>query len=119
MHIIYAKKLMIEVVLTIIPGCLFVKLIFYCCSVKNMVLVTVVEGPSKPENKTFFNDDKLPPLPVSSVEETIERYLDSCKAILNEEDLKKTTAACLKFLKEDSHVLQKKLLERSANHQNW
>ena len=84
-----------------------------------MVSVTVVKDQSKLENRTFFHDDKLPSLPVPNIEETIKTYLDSCKAVLDKDDLKKTTLICDKFLKNEAKILQKKLLERSLKCRNW
>ena len=79
----------------------------------------LVKDPSVPENQTFYHDEKLPSLPVPEVKETIEKYLDSCRAILNDEDYEKTKKICQRFVEDDSVVLQEKLLERAAKRRNW
>ena len=84
-----------------------------------MASMFLVQDPSKPENRTFYNDDKLPSLPVPTVNETIKKYLLSCKAILTDEDYEKTEHICQKFVEKDSKILQDKLLERAANYRNW
>ena len=84
-----------------------------------MASMFLVQDPSKPANRTFFNDDKLPSLPVPEINETISKYLSSCRAILSDEDYKKTKEVCQKFIKSDSAFLQKKLLQRAAKHRNW
>ncbi|XP_078494503.1 peroxisomal carnitine O-octanoyltransferase-like [Ciona intestinalis] len=84
-----------------------------------MASVFLVEDPSKAENKTFYNDENLPSLPVPTVQQTIKKYLDSCKAVLTEEEFGKTAAICDKFFKEDGPKLQEKLLERSKVRKNW
>uniref|UniRef100_H2ZAP8 Choline/carnitine acyltransferase domain-containing protein n=1 Tax=Ciona savignyi TaxID=51511 RepID=H2ZAP8_CIOSA len=71
------------------------------------------------ENRTFYNDERLPSLPVPTVEQTIEKYLDSCRAILSDEEYSKTYEICQKFKKQDAPKLQEKLLERSKSHKNW
>ena len=78
-----------------------------------------VKNPSDVKSRTFYNDEKLPPLPVPKVEDTIEKYLDSCKAILSDEDFQKTELICQKFVEKESKVLQAKLLHRAATNRNW
>ncbi|KAJ3112172.1 hypothetical protein HDU96_004873 [Phlyctochytrium bullatum] len=62
---------------------------------------------------TFSNQNSLPRLPIPTLAETAERYLNSCKPLLTEEELAKTTAAVKEFIKPGGYgeVLQARLHE--------
>ncbi|CAK8697219.1 unnamed protein product [Clavelina lepadiformis] len=84
-----------------------------------MASLFLVNDSNQPESKTFYNDSKLPSLPVPSVKQTIEKYLDSCEAVLTADEYEKTVKTCQLFMQNDAPYLQEKLLERATNHRNW
>ncbi|MFI5541909.1 choline/carnitine O-acyltransferase [Nocardia sp. NPDC051900] len=51
---------------------------------------------------TFDYDDELPRLPIPTLEETCERFLERCSPLLTDEELMVTTAAVDQFLALDS-----------------
>ncbi|THD27700.1 Carnitine palmitoyltransferase II [Fasciola hepatica] len=63
----------------------------------------------------------LPTLKVPELEETVARYLKSQEAILDEEQLKKTTDSALRFLRSRGPTLQKELREyaRTNRHTSY
>lgn len=40
----------------------------------------IVKEDASVEERTFFKDELLPSLPLPSIQQTIEKYLDSCRA---------------------------------------
>lgn len=64
--------------------------------------------------KTYEAQDSLPPLPVPSLQETIDKYLQSLIPLLNEEQLERTKKIAQDFIKVDGvgERLQSKLQQR-------
>ena len=48
-------------------------------------------------NSTFSKQDELPRLPIPTLDETLAKYLDSLKPLLNEEEFQKSKLAVEKF----------------------
>ncbi|CAH0557685.1 unnamed protein product [Brassicogethes aeneus] len=66
----------------------------------------------------FRNNLNLPHLPVPSVAQTTEKYLLSVTPFLNNEELNKTKQLLEKF-KLETEILQKHLVHRAKNTENW
>ncbi|TMW67940.1 hypothetical protein Poli38472_007612 [Pythium oligandrum] len=71
--------------------------------------------------KTFAHQAALPHFPVPSVEETLERYVESVKPFLTKDELQKTEALAKDYGKPggEAERLQKVLLKRAEEHENW
>lgn len=69
--------------------------------------------------KTFANDELLPSLPVPSLSQTIEKYLDSVKPLVAEKDYLNTKRIAEEFVNGIGKELHEKLIERSNEHRNW
>jgi len=73
----------------------------------------------KQQNKTFYHDENLPSLPLPTVEQTLAKYLESCRAVLSEEDYLKTEQICKEFARNEAPVLHSLLLKRASEQKNW
>lgn len=71
------------------------------------------------EERTFQYQDSLPSLPVPSLEESLNKYLESVKPFANEEEYKKTEEIVKKFQNGIGEKLHQKLLERAKEKRNW
>lgn len=69
--------------------------------------------------KTFANDELLPSLPVPSLKQTIEKYLDSVKPVVTAEEYLKTQRIAEEFVNGIGKKLHAKLLQRSIEQRNW
>ncbi|XP_054716544.1 peroxisomal carnitine O-octanoyltransferase-like [Uloborus diversus] len=70
-------------------------------------------------DKTFAHDELLPSLPVPSLKQTLEKYLDSVKSFASEEELEHTRRVVNDFEHGIGKELHVKLMERSKHHRNW
>ncbi|XP_069696475.1 peroxisomal carnitine O-octanoyltransferase [Periplaneta americana] len=75
--------------------------------------------PEGDPTRTFANDELLPPLPVPSLRHTLDRYLDSVKPFLNENELRETTKCVAEFERGVGQRLHAKLLQRAQRERNW
>lgn len=64
-----------------------------------------------PQGKTYTHQDKLPKLPIPSLEETCRRYLRALEALQDEDEHQRTKAAVQEFLETDGPQIQDKLKE--------
>ncbi|XP_039268279.2 peroxisomal carnitine O-octanoyltransferase-like isoform X1 [Styela clava] len=78
-----------------------------------------IEKDPDPTKRTFGQDDKLPSLPLPKLNETIQKYMDSCKAAVTKEDFVNTQQISENFVKNEGVQLHKSLLERSQVRRNW
>ncbi|KFM68406.1 Peroxisomal carnitine O-octanoyltransferase, partial [Stegodyphus mimosarum] len=69
--------------------------------------------------KTFAHDEALPSLPVPTLSQTIEKYLDSVKVFVTEEEFENTKKIALNFQNGVGKELHNKLLQRAVNQRNW
>ncbi|CAF1051449.1 unnamed protein product [Adineta ricciae] len=71
--------------------------------------------------KTFEYDNNLPSLPLPTLEHTLERYLDSVRAVVDENDYAKTKEIVEQFAKGVGRELHEQLKARSKaeNGRNW
>ncbi|CAF3947030.1 unnamed protein product [Rotaria sp. Silwood2] len=71
--------------------------------------------------KTFEYDDKLPSLPLPTLEHTLERYLDSVRAVVNDDEYIKTKKIVEQFAKGTGRELHEQLKTNIESHQerNW
>ena len=69
--------------------------------------------------KTFANDETLPDLPVPNLKDTLNRYLDSVKPHVTEDEFLTTTDIVENFEKNEGPILHQRLLERAKTHRNW
>ena len=61
--------------------------------------------------RTYELQDKLPKLPIPSLQESCKTFIESCKPLLNEEQMKETIKLTEEFLKDDtSKQLQEQLI---------
>ena len=74
----------------------------------------------KTSELTFANEENLPSLPLPTIENTVNVYLDSCKAVLKEQEYTEAWEAANQF-KNSPLVAQlhEKLKQRSQLRQNW
>ncbi|PIO55909.1 hypothetical protein TELCIR_22700, partial [Teladorsagia circumcincta] len=69
---------------------------------------------------TFSKQGKLPPLPVSDLYETLDRYLKSALVLLNNDQRRKTRENVEVFRSSTlAEELQKVLTGRKAQMKNW
>ncbi|PIO74192.1 hypothetical protein TELCIR_03810, partial [Teladorsagia circumcincta] len=69
---------------------------------------------------TFSKQGELPPLPVSDLSETLDRYLKSALVLLNNDQRRKTRENVEVFRSSTlAEELQKVLTERKAQMKNW
>ena len=69
--------------------------------------------------KTFANDETLPDLPVPNLKDTLNRYLDSVKPHVTEDEFLTTKGIVENFEKNEGQILHQRLLDRAKNHRNW
>jgi len=80
------------------------------------------EGNAREETameKTMQYQDSLPPLPLPSLEQTLNAYIKSCEPLLTPQELEHTKAVCGDFLKGIGPELQSVLEERANSEKNW
>ncbi|KAJ9588507.1 hypothetical protein L9F63_018119, partial [Diploptera punctata] len=75
--------------------------------------------PDKESLRTFEHDDSLPRLPVPALQHTLERYLDSVKPFLSDEEMDHTTKLVSEFEQGVGKTLHAKLLKRAKSEKNW
>ena len=69
--------------------------------------------------KTFENDDNLPALPLPSLKNTLDLYLQSLAPFLTSDELEKKRKIVQEFGDNEGQILQEKLLQRSSEKKNW
>ncbi|CAF1074229.1 unnamed protein product [Rotaria sordida] len=71
--------------------------------------------------KTFEYDDKLPSLPLPTLQHTLERYLDSVRAVVNNDEYVRTKKIVEQFAKGAGRQLHEQLKTNIENRQerNW
>lgn len=69
--------------------------------------------------KTFQYDKDLLTLPVPDLQSTAEKYLDSVKNHVSDEEYRNTEIIVKKFVETDGKRLQKKLKEKGKIERNW
>jgi hypothetical protein len=63
---------------------------------------------------TFDQDDKLPKLPVPTLEQTLKKYIKSVKPFVNETEFEKTQKFCQEFQSNgEGEKCQRLLLQRA------
>ena len=75
--------------------------------------------PEKESTRTFEHDESLPRLPVPSLQHTLERYLDSVKPFVTDEEMAQTTKIVSEFEQGVGKNLHAKLLRRAKREKNW
>nr|XP_002121792.1 peroxisomal carnitine O-octanoyltransferase-like [Ciona intestinalis] len=70
-------------------------------------------------DKTFDAEFKLPDLPISTLENTISKYLDSVRAVASDEEFENTKKICEDFLDGEGVKLHEKLQEHAKTQRNW
>ncbi|XP_038078103.1 peroxisomal carnitine O-octanoyltransferase-like isoform X2 [Patiria miniata] len=68
---------------------------------------------------TFQLEDSLPPLPVPTLEKTLQKYLESAKPFLTKEEFENTRRIVAKFGEGVGKELHRKLQEKARNSKNW
>lgn len=66
---------------------------------------------NKPAGKTFAYQDRLPHLPIPSLEDTCKRYLRALEALQDEYEHEQTKKAVQDFLEKEGPRIQQKLIE--------
>ncbi len=69
--------------------------------------------------KTFENDEKLPNLPVSPLNEAFDLYLESVRALVNDDNALSQTETALSQFKDDCYQLYDDLVAQSKERRNW
>lgn len=80
-----------------------------------MADVAAKNAPTKAVSKTMALQDKLPNLPIPSLEDTCKRYLRALEALQDEKEHAATKAAVEEFLANDGPKLHQALLEYARN----
>ncbi|PSN42557.1 Peroxisomal carnitine O-octanoyltransferase [Blattella germanica] len=75
--------------------------------------------PKNESTRTFEQDESLPSLPVPSLQHTLERYLDSVKPFLTDEEMAETIRLVSTFEKGIGRKLHSELLKRAKKERNW
>lgn len=70
-------------------------------------------------DRTFQNDDLLPSLPVPQLQLTLERYLDTVRPVVDDQEYAQTEDICKHFAEGIGKTLQDKLIERGNKYKNW
>jgi carnitine O-octanoyltransferase len=68
---------------------------------------------------TFSRDENLDPLPLPSLEDTMNRYYDSLKPFGTEDELKESLKLINEFKNGIGKKLQNILVDRTVKHKNW
>ena len=71
------------------------------------------------KTKTFENEESLPALPVPTLRSTLDCYLDSVRAIIDDIQYQKTEDICRQFESGVGHKLQELLLNYAKDRKNW
>ncbi|XP_064630184.1 peroxisomal carnitine O-octanoyltransferase-like isoform X2 [Lineus longissimus] len=74
---------------------------------------------AKNNEKTFQYQDKLPSLPVPSLEQTLNKYLDSVAPHLNDAEYRETEFVVRQFGSGIGKELHGKLVEKAKSERNW
>ncbi|KAK3788215.1 hypothetical protein RRG08_041220 [Elysia crispata] len=87
----------------------------------NLLGKMTVEEPAQMavKGRTFSAQYNLPRLPVPALEQTLNRYLDTCRPLLDDEQFKATSEIVQKFKEKEGPELQKLLEKRATKHTNW
>lgn len=72
-----------------------------------------------PQETTFQNDNKLPSLPVPDLRDSLDKYLDTVRPHVTEEEFNATETIVRRFEQGDGKRLQQKLVERARQKRNW
>lgn len=92
-------------------------LIFVAVSV--IMLTDIYVLPPDSDERTFQYDKNLPSLPLPSLSDTLNRYLESVEPLVTEEEYKKTEEIVKGFENGIGIELQKKLKLRASEEKNW
>ena len=96
---------------------------FYTQPVAKLVRLTMVKTSAAHYRPLgmLAKQDSLPPLPVPSLQQTMDKYLLAIKPLVDEEDYEYTKDLVKDFLKPngDGEVLHNKLLQRAKTEKNW
>ncbi|XP_077967038.1 peroxisomal carnitine O-octanoyltransferase-like [Styela clava] len=71
------------------------------------------------DKRTFYRDNLLPSRPLPSIHQTVEKYLDSCKAVLSEDEYEKTKEVCENFKQDEALAIQMQLVQKAVKKRNW
>lgn len=71
------------------------------------------------EEATFTHDELLPPLPVPPLRHTIDKYLDSVRAVASDEEYVLTEGIATDFENGVGAELHQRLLQRAQHSRNW
>ncbi|XP_056007986.1 peroxisomal carnitine O-octanoyltransferase-like isoform X2 [Ostrea edulis] len=74
---------------------------------------------SSEDEKTFSLESDLPSLPVPDLHHTLQRYLDSVKPHVSDEEYRQTEFIVQQFASGVGKKLHEKLLEKARNERNW
>ncbi|MCJ8745530.1 hypothetical protein PDJAM_G00131280 [Pangasius djambal] len=69
--------------------------------------------------RTFQYQSTLPPLPVPSLEESLNKYLDAVKPFASEHEFRNTAAIVKRFAEGIGKHLHQQLLQRAKSRRNW
>ncbi|XP_053373497.1 peroxisomal carnitine O-octanoyltransferase-like isoform X2 [Mercenaria mercenaria] len=69
--------------------------------------------------RTFQYDEQLPSLPVPTLQHTLERYLDSVRPHVTEEEYRQTEFIVQQFASGVGKDLHRQLLKRAGSERNW
>uniref|UniRef100_A0A0B7BDL7 Choline/carnitine acyltransferase domain-containing protein n=2 Tax=Arion vulgaris TaxID=1028688 RepID=A0A0B7BDL7_9EUPU len=81
----------------------------------------VVEGQQRiiPKGRTFSVQYSLPKLPVPALDQTLKKYLDSCRPLLTDDEYNTTLQVVNRFRLKEGPDLHKLLEERAQKEVNW
>ncbi|KAL3268434.1 hypothetical protein HHI36_007545 [Cryptolaemus montrouzieri] len=70
-------------------------------------------------NPPIVNPQNLPHLPIPKLENTFQKFIESCKPFVNYAELQTCKEICETFQRKDGKRLQNYLIDRAKNSQNW
>ncbi|XP_061179738.1 peroxisomal carnitine O-octanoyltransferase-like [Saccostrea echinata] len=74
---------------------------------------------SSEDEKTFGSESELPSLPLPDLHHTLQRYLESVKPHVTDEEYRQTEFIVQQFASGVGKELHKKLAEKARNERNW
>ncbi|XP_022250170.1 peroxisomal carnitine O-octanoyltransferase-like isoform X1 [Limulus polyphemus] len=71
------------------------------------------------KERTFHNDNRLPNLPIPTLHQTLQKYLESVQPVVSDEEYLKTKTSVAQFEQGLGRHLHCKLMEKTKHMRNW
>lgn len=80
---------------------------------------TMYQVPDESDEKTFQYDESLPPLPLPPLDNTLNKYLDTVRPHVNEEEFALTESIVKEFKQGQGKKLHDLLAVKASKEKNW